>query len=196
MGEGPRGICLVINNIKFLYEDERLGGEKDEKAITDLFFKELNFKVEMRRNLEGLEILKLAQDFARKDHSKYSAFVCIIMSHGDKKDVILGVDKRKARAEDLMSEFTAINCPTLQNKPKLFFIQACRGQGSDRRMNRPEPADNMEDGSIAITHSPDSTLANSVSPREADFLLAFATVPGYQAWRSKITGSWFIQVSE
>ena len=196
MGEGRRGICLVINNVNFLGEDERRGGEIDEKKIAVLFSEELHFKVKVKRNLGGLEILRIAQKIAAKDHSQYSAFVFVIMSHGDKKDAIQGVDGRKAGVEDLMGEFTATNCPTLQNKPKLFFIQACRGQGSDSRKKRlPASTDDIVGDSIAIMNAPDSTLANGVSPREADFLLAFATVPGYKAWRSKIAGSWFIQVS-
>ena len=195
MGEGPRGICLVINNYNFLGEDERLGAKLDEEAIENLF-KELHFTVVIRENLGGLEILKVAQEMAAKDHSNYAAFVFCIMSHGDKKDVIYGVDNRKAGMEDLMCEFIATNCPTLENKPKLFFIQACRGQRSDPRMNRlsASTADNIAGDSIQIVHSPDADLANGVSPREADFLLAFATVPGYKAWRSKQVGSWFIQV--
>ena len=150
----------------------------------------------IRENLGGLEILKVAQEMAAKDHSNFAAFVFCIMSHGDKKDVIYGVDYRKTGMEDLMCEFTATNCPTLENKPKLFCIQACRGQRSDPRMNRlsASTSDNTAEDSIQIIHSPDADLANGVSPREADFLLAFATVPGYKAWRSKQVGSSFIQV--
>ena len=122
MGEAPRGICLVINNFNFLGEDERQGAKLDEEAITRLF-KELHFIVEIRQNLGRLEILKVAQEMAARDHSKYAVFALFIMSHGDKKDVIYGVDNRKAGMEDLMCEFTATNCPTLENKPKLFFIQ-------------------------------------------------------------------------
>ncbi|KAL9966425.1 hypothetical protein ACROYT_G024494 [Oculina patagonica] len=194
MGERPRGICLIINNVTFLGEDERCGGEIDEKKIANLFSNKLHFKVEIKRNLSGLNILKTAQEIAAKDHSNYTAFVFIIMSHGDKKDVIYGVDGRKARVEDLMSELMATNCPTLENKPKLFFVQACRGRASDPRISRLAPADNTGGDIIAVTLSPDSNLPNGVSPREADFLLAFETVPGYRAWRSKIVGSWFIQV--
>lgn len=195
-GEGPRGICVVIDNFKFLNNDERLGSEIDEKEITALFSEELHFIVEIRRNLDRREILKTAEEIARKDHSKYTAFVFFIMSHGDEKDAIQGADGRAVRIADLMREFTPENCSTLKNRPKLFFIQACRGQGTDRRMNRLSlsPDLGIEDDAIAFMHSSDSTLANSVSPREADFMLAFATVPGYKAWRSKVTGSWFIQV--
>ncbi len=194
-GEGPRGYCLIINNVTYSGEENRCGGEIDEKKIADLFREELHFRVETRRDLGSLKILETAQEFAKKDHSKYTAFVLIIMSHGDKNDVIYGADKRKARMEDIMSEFMATKCPTLENKPKLFFVQACRGQASDRRMSRLAPADNIEGDVFPVTLSADSSLPNGVSPQEADFLLAFATVPGYKSWRSKKAGSWFIQVS-
>ena len=194
MGEAPRGICLVINNFNFLGDDDRKGAKLDEDAIA-LLFHELHFIVEIRQNLKGLEILKVAQEMAARDHSKYAAFVFCIMSHGDKKDVIYGVDNRKAGMEDLMSEFTATNCPTLENKPKLFFVQACRGNKSDPRVNRLSAStDNLAEDGIQTMNSPDADLANGVSAREADFLLAFATVPGYKAWRSEQVGSWFIQV--
>ena len=197
MGESPRGICLLINNFHFPGEKERKGAELDEKEIENLFRKELHFEMEIKRNIGGVEILKAAREIAGKDHSKYTAFVFIIMSHGDEKDAILGLDGRKARLEDLMSEFTATNCPSLEGKPKLFFIQACRGKGDDRRRDRllPSPNSIEDDSPDCIIPFADSTLAAGVSPREADFLLAFATVPRYQAFRSKVEGSWFIQVS-
>ncbi|KAL9966433.1 hypothetical protein ACROYT_G024506 [Oculina patagonica] len=197
MGHPPRGICLVINNVNFLDEpDERWGSEIDEKEITALFSEELHFKVEIRRNLGGQEILNTAREFAAIDHCKYTAFAFFIMSHGDEKDVIQGVDGRKTRVEDLMFEFTPKNCSTLADKPKLLFIQACRGQGIERRMNRlsASPDWSIEGDTIVTMQYSDSTLANGFSPREADFLLAFATVPGYKAWRSKNSGSWFVQV--
>ena len=194
MGVVPRGICLVINNFNFLGDDGREGAKLDEDAIARLF-NELHFIVEIRQNLKGLEILKVAQEMAARDHSKYAAFVFCIMSHGDKKDVIYGVDNRKAGMEDLMSEFTATNCPTLENKPKLFFVQACRGDKIDPRMKRLSAStENLAEDGIQTMNSPHADLANGVSAREADFLLAFATVPGYKAWRSKRAGSWFIQV--
>ena len=194
MGKAPRGICLIINNFNFFGEEQRHGAKADEGAIARLF-NDLHFKVEIRQNLSGLEIQKIAQEMATRDHSKYAAFVFCIMSHGDKKDAIYGVDNRKAGMEGLMSEFTPTNCPTLENKPKLFFIQACRGYRSDPRMSRlPASTDNIVEDSIQMINYPDADLANGLSAREADFLLAFATVSGYKAWRSKQAGSWFIQV--
>jgi len=195
MEEGRGGLCLVINNFNFPDLKKRRGAEIDEKKIVDLFRDELHFKVEVLQNLHGSEILKKAQNIAARDLSQYKAFVFIIMSHGD-KDAIEGVDGALVKVALLMSQFSVRECPTLRNKPKLFFIEACRGQLSDPRKDRlPTPLGNTEGDGIAMMLCPDSVLANGVTPLEADFLLSFATVPGYKAWRSEVMGSWYIQVS-
>lgn len=197
MEEGRRGICLVINNYNFEFsvERERKGAKIDEKKIVALFRDELHFEVEVLRNLHGSKILKEAKQFAARDLSQYTKFVFIIMSHGD-KDAIEGVDGALVKVAQLMSQFSARECPTLQDKPKLFFIQACRGQLSDPRKDRlPTSLGNVEGEGITMMLFPDSTLAHGVTPLEADFLLSFATAPGYKAWRNQVAGSWFIQVS-
>lgn len=195
MEEGKHGICLVINNFNFPDGRKRRGAEIDEKKIVDLFRDELQFKVEVRQNLNGSEILKVAKEIAARDHSQYNEFVFIIMSHGD-KDAIEGVDGAFVKVVQLMSQFSARDCPTLRNKPKLFFIQACRGELSDPRKDRLSTSlANTEDDGIAMVPCPDSALANGVTPLEADFLLSFATVPGYKAYRSAKVGSWYIHVS-
>ena len=48
------------------------------------------------------------------------------MSHGD-TGYISGTDEEKVHLKDIQAEFEGDKCPKLQGKPKLFFIQACRG---------------------------------------------------------------------
>ena len=195
MDEGRSGICLVINNYNFPGVRKRQGAGIDELKIVDLFRDELHFKVEVLQNLPGSEILKASKEFAARDLSHFTAFVFIIMSHGD-KDAIEGVDGAFVKVELLMSRFSMKECPTLRNKPKLFFIQACRGQLSDPRRDRlPTALGNTEGDGFAMNLCPDSALANGVTPLEADFLLSFATAPGYKSYRSQVVGSWYIQVS-
>ncbi|KAJ7384124.1 hypothetical protein OS493_023450 [Desmophyllum pertusum] len=113
----PRGICLLINNVPNMVSEE-----KHAQPLTDLF-KHLLFDVQVRRNLQMLQIYEVAQEFARKDHSEFDSFVVIIMSVCGQGNEISGVDGRKASLENVMSEFTATNCSSLQGKPKLFFVQ-------------------------------------------------------------------------
>ncbi|KAJ7384123.1 hypothetical protein OS493_023449 [Desmophyllum pertusum] len=95
----PRGICLLINNVPNMVSEE-----KHAQPLTDLF-KHLLFDVQVRRNLQMLQIYEVAQEFARKDHSEFDSFVVIIMSVCGQGNEISGVDGRKASLENVMSEF-------------------------------------------------------------------------------------------
>jgi len=201
MNTYPRGICLIVNNLNFHdATNDRIGAECDEREL-EILFKELSFTVCVKKNLEWDEMRTVAAEFAAKDHSQFDAFVFIAMSHGGDRDVILGVKGRTIRVEDLMAEFNAANCPTLQNKPKLFFIQACRGTSKERVRSDDSNAAFSRDSLTSMfkeklsftPFSPESTLPRSVCPQEADFLLAFATAPGYVAWRNQQYGSLFVQ---
>lgn len=48
------------------------------------------------------------------------------MSHGE-KGFIKMKDGEKVSLEDIFEMFNNKNCPALQEKPKIFIIQACRG---------------------------------------------------------------------
>ena len=52
--------------------------------------------------------------------------VVVLMSHGD-TGYINGTDGGKVEVKDIQAEFDGKTCPNLKGKPKLFFIQACRG---------------------------------------------------------------------
>ena len=123
-------------------------------------FEELSFTVRVNKNLQWDEMPKVAAKFAAKDHSQFDAFVFIVMSHGGGRDVIFGVRGRYIRVEGLMAEFNAANCPTLQNKPKLFFIQTFRGSSLERRPPTCGGTDSY------APYSPDSTLPEEACVRK------------------------------
>lgn len=191
MSRDPRGLCLIINNLDFQEKERnRYGGEFDQEMLFDLFSK-LSFEVCIKNDLKYNEMLEAAEEFASKDHSDYDAFVMIVMSHGGDGDTILGVQcKHAITVKDLMAEFKINRCPSLAGKPKIFIVQACRGSLDER-----EAPFSDSNGYQADAMACDSTLAQSVTPPEADFLLAFATTPGYVSFRSETSGSAYIKVS-
>ena len=62
----------------------------------------------------------------------YSCFMAFIMSHGDKNG-ITGTDGGTVEISELSSYIS--KCEGLKDKPKVFFIQACRGNKKDVIMN-------------------------------------------------------------
>ena len=156
----------------------------------------------IKRNLEKNQIERVAQEYGGRNHDKFAAFFLIVMSHGDDRDCILGVDNRTTSVKALMREFQAERCPSLKGKPKILIIQTCRGsrQCDVKRFDdfvqsiNADPTELDLADSCVGPFSLDSSLSKSVFPPEADFLLAFATVPGYVAFRSEESGAFSIQV--
>ena len=64
------------------------------------------------------------------DFTKYNCFMAFIMSHGNEKG-IAGIDNKLVTAETLSGYITPKECKQLENKPKIFFIQTCRGKEVD-----------------------------------------------------------------
>ncbi|XP_063602964.1 caspase-1-like isoform X2 [Penaeus indicus] len=96
-------------------------------------------------------------------------------------------------------------CPTLAGKPKIFFIDASRGEGTQNAVTLPKK-ENTEScqGVPAYTGNPievhlrqKGDIREEVIPKEiachADFLKCWSTPPGYFSWRNTVTGSWFVQ---
>ena len=189
MSSSPRGICLIINNVNFQISGYLDGAEADGNMLKDLF-QELDFCVVYRQDLTRDEIRETARQYAADDHSQFDAFVFFILSHGGQKDVIYGVDDRSICVTELMCLFKPDCCPSLQSKPKLFFIETCRG----RYRGLKPAAGETSSQSVSPTINSDTALANTSYPQEADFLLAFSTAPGYKANVGR-KGSWFTRVS-
>ncbi|XP_027055203.1 caspase-3-like, partial [Pocillopora damicornis] len=172
------GYVLVIHNYSFPKREEavRHGSEEDVKNLCSLF-DDFNFKTRIVNNLTQSQMVEILSETAEKDFSRYDCFLCVILSHG-LKDGILGIDDEKIKIEAITSNFRRDACPSLEGKPKIFLIQACRGNRQDRV--------SIESDSEPVP------CASSSLPADADFLICFASAPGHQSYRQPELGSWFI----
>ncbi|XP_008197500.2 caspase-1, partial [Tribolium castaneum] len=116
---------------------------------------------------------------SRMDHSDCDCLVIVVMSHGDNGKIY--ASDMDYRTNTLWKYFNARSCPTLAGKPKLFFIQACRGTGL-------HPSQKL--------HVEEDASSNDVSytiPIMADILVMYSTVEGFYSWRDPKNGGYFIQ---
>ena len=172
MNHQRRGYAIVINNKKF-YDMPTREGTDNDAACLETSLKRLGFDIKLVHNLSAEDMRGYMNYYAKQDHSDADCFVCVILSHGD-NNMVFGVDK-DIEIETLLKPFKANR--TLAGKPKLFFLQACRG------INLME----------AIDSNPYEVSYVSRIPMEADFLVCYSTVAGYYSWRNSEKGSWFIQ---
>jgi len=183
MKSKPHGIAVIFNNFEFYSIDSaverlptRTGSEIDEENLR-IMWKYLNYDVRVYRNLTAAEMSRQLLLIAAEDHQNFDSFVCCILSHGH-GDGVYGTDGKLVKITQLVGLFNGTNhyCPSLVGKPKLFFIQACRGDDEDKGVPLEE-----SDGGL-----------HSSLPGLADFLLAYCTPPGHASWRSPRYGSWYI----
>ena len=194
----PRGITLIINNKSFAYHPDhgkqstRHGSEEDVSRVKTLFAA-LDFSVQTEQDLSKQQLLEKLSDVTYdQDHSAYDCFVLWLMSHGRSGEVFCS-DGDTLSLETLETMFS--ECKTLRGKPKLFFIQACRGIGEDEGQLEGEgdsPDDEISSLNQANT-SYESTKVDSVIPTHSDFLYAYSTVDEYVSYRNKNEGSHFVR---
>ncbi|AWP05337.1 Caspase-3 isoform 2 [Scophthalmus maximus] len=153
--------------------NQRNGTDVDAANVMKVFAK-LGYKVKVYNDQTVEQMKQVLITASKDDHSSSASFVCVLLSHGD-EGVFFGTDG-SVELKYLTSLFRGDRCKSLVGKPKLFFIQACRGTDLDGGIE----TDSVDDSTTKI-------------PVEADFLYAFSTAPGYYSWRNTMTGSWFIQ---
>ena len=172
----PRGITLIINNVSFAHQSPRHGSEVDFSRVKTLF-SDLDFSVRRVQNLSRQQLMRELDDVVFQDHSAYDCFVLWLMSRGKSRGEVFCSDGKTIPIQILNDMFSA--CETLSGKPKLFFIQACRGFG--------------EDEGVKVYPDYDISSLNQASGSYADFLYVFSTVDEYESYRNENEGSHYVR---
>nr|XP_033339323.1 caspase Dronc-like [Megalopta genalis] len=210
MRSKPRGLVLIITNIhyKYSHKEARSSAAHDEENIKHLF-EEMGFQVVSHFNLTKEQFVEKVREFSQQKHlRKVDSCFVIISSHGNVNSQyevteIECVDNnpesdlqnaKTVLCKDILEYFTAEACPRLAGKPKVFIFQLCRGEKIQKSVKEPRHTTD-----ISNFHSIDEMISPKVNCNETirnyeDIIVAQATLPGYVAFRDKITGSWFIQI--
>ncbi|KAH9499435.1 Caspase-7 [Bulinus truncatus] len=168
-----RGNAVIIDNIHFDHKTPRAGSKKDTESLKNVF-STLSFNTRIHTDLTGRAMLQVLEDECQMIEEKHECFILAILSHGT-NGFIYGTDGDKTLENAISVErIRDIVCKVknLINKPKLFFIQACRGDIKDPGL---EEADN---GKV---------------PTHADCVFAMSTTSAMASWRDPKHGTWFIQ---
>ena len=172
----PHGLALIITNGKFQGLPQRLCAKVDEERL-ERCLSDVGYRVVIRRDQTAEEMVRSIESVGKgtgkdkKLHLKKDddSFVCVISSHGDwdrgkNTDVIYGRDGGTMDLKETAYKFLGTTaCELLKGKPKMFFVQACRGE---------------EYGKIAADDSGPSRL-----PHESDFFISYSTAPMTKAFR-------------
>uniref|UniRef100_A0A670K174 Caspase 2 n=1 Tax=Podarcis muralis TaxID=64176 RepID=A0A670K174_PODMU len=139
MKSHPRGLALILSNVHFSSETDlefRSGGNVDQTAL-EMLFRHLGYQVMVRHDQTAQEMHKELENFSKLPvHRDVDSCIVSLLSHGIEGGVY-GVDGKLLQLQEIFRLFDNANCPRLQNKPKMFFIQACRGGISGTHIHLP-----------------------------------------------------------
>ncbi|XP_030606021.1 caspase-2 isoform X4 [Archocentrus centrarchus] len=210
MSSSPRGLALVISNVTFdpcaaPDLDPRKGGEVDDEVLRKVFT-ELDYIVTVHRDLTAQGMRTCIENFCRRpEHRTADSCVMCLLSHGV-EGAVYGTDGKLLQLDWVFETFDNAHCPFLQNKPKIFFIQACRGEEMDcgveqidgpTRMCSPSceqrDAGREGQGDADSRQRGDTGRPRIKLPQRSDMICGFASLKGTAAMRNTKRGSWFIQ---
>ncbi|CAD6210353.1 GSCOCG00010891001-RA-CDS [Cotesia congregata] len=217
MKSNPRGIVLLITIIEYVaFYRNRQSAKLDHKNLLELF-KQMGFEVVERINLTADEIRKEIKDFSKSQKLRHvdSCFV-IISAHGDstgaeenenEDSVIHGVDHtgvkstphKEIKCKEIIQYFSAVKCPNMIRKPKVFVFQACRGKNRQKALTSKSSQciNSIESLNLEIDENEENSTNSraGISCRNFEDIIVFqSTLPGHVSFRDTKYGSWFIQI--
>ena len=203
MKSSPLGFCIIINNVEF--EDNilppRLGSDMDATRLSDVF-SGLNYKVEIRRNLTSGEIKQFFKQISKSSIlENHDSLVVIVLSHGE-TEAYFGTDNLLFNIRDMLKCFNNRECPALRGKPKMFFIQACRGKDTDYGYIPELQLDAASHDEVRVGKSfqgssiePETPVIDLESIQRdvsySDMIVSYSTVHGFVSMRHPMNGSWY-----
>ncbi len=102
------------------------------------------------------------------------------MTHGIENGYLFASD-REYQSFSIFQYLSPSNCPTLEGKPKIFIIQACRGR-------------KLDDGvDLSVTDSPTSHMSSCFIPSNPDFVVIYSSMADHYSFRDTLKGTWLIQ---
>merc|ERR1711892_555666 len=185
MDHPRRGRALIFNQWSF-EEEKRLGlGRRDgtDQDVVNLrsTLDSLNFDVIVHQDKRCREIEDILENLANEDHSDADCLFVALFTHGGEEEMVWAYDLQFS-TEIFWSTMSSTNCPSLAGKPKIYLVQACRGQEPNEPFRVAKAGRNSSNGNFTMT-----------IPNHADSLLIYSSIPGFVSLRDPVSGSWLVQ---
>ncbi|XP_016969121.2 caspase-1-like [Drosophila rhopaloa] len=121
---GPAWV-YIFNHERFDNNNEfRMGSAQDVNALRAAF-EQLKCKVEVITDATLATVKQTVKMLEAKDFEDRSALVLVVLSHGSRNDRLAAKDYDYSLDDDVL--FPILRNRTLKDKPKLLFVQACKG---------------------------------------------------------------------
>lgn len=183
---GTKGFALIVSNDyrstpSGLDLPALSGTKKDAEQMAEAF-KALNIVTICEHNLTQARLMGLVRETAQcTNYPRDSVCIAFVFSgHGLEKNHLYAQDGKTVKIEQIVEQFLPRRAPAIGNIPKLFFIDACRGDQDMHSITVPKGVSGLK-----------AKGGNNISlevPPEGNYLLAYSTMPCYRSYEFKGEG--------
>ncbi len=181
-----KGFALIVSNDYSATPHELslpvlTGTRKDAQQMAEAF-KALGIVTICEHNLTRLRLMQLVYETAQcTNYPRNSTCIAFVFSgHGYEKNHLYTQDGKKVKIEQIVEQFLPRRAPVIGNIPKLFFIDACRGDQEMQSITIPK-------GAPGLRAKGGKGISLEVPP-EGNYLLAYSTMPCYRSYESQGEG--------
>lgn len=183
------GLALIVSNDYHLTQMATLRGTSNDAQLMKESLLELNYAVVYKHNICRMDLLSLLDEAASASFPyNLKRLVFAFSGHGTKDNDMLMQDGEPVNMEFVVSKFLPASKPHLSSIPKLFFIDACRGKKIDTGVTVAKCND-----SAAVPRG-GKVLESVRFPSEGNFLVAYSTSSGYEAYEFSDRGGLWMTV--
>ncbi len=175
-----KGFALIISNdycdTPSQLDLPPLAGTKKDAQQMASAFKTLNIVTLCEHNLTRARLMQLVYETAQStNYPRESTCIAFVFSgHGYERNHLYMQDGKKVKIEQLVEQFLPRKAPKIANIPKLFFIDACRGDQEMHSITVPK-------GIAGLKVRGGKSISLEVPP-EGNYLLAYSTMPCYRSY--------------
>ena len=169
---------LIIVNQKFDKHEFRNGAQSDQSNLEEMY-NHLNVAYEAYNDLRENVMFDRIEYFSQNIKMPCSVIFISISTHGNVNGELMGTEGRPITVREIVECFET---DKLLGIPKVFIIQACKGNAEETR-------ECIGEGDRVSSSTP-----TQYCTRRADVLIAYSTSEGCVSYRNPTDGSWFIEV--
>ena len=177
------GLALFIGcmNSSDPKQDFLPGVERDLDLLRETF-RQIGFDTIEMRDPDGEDIIAVLKTIADNFSGRYESLVVTFSGHGDQTRLF-----SKSKPLDLMSDVVQPLISINPLVPKLFFVDACRGDKID---------------GVGVVYKIDKSARIKARggeeeirlPRNGNYLLAYSTLPGMKSFEDYSRGSFWMNI--
>ena len=207
-----RGLAIIVTNdysssqdclVKAKTRLPPLPGTLVDGVEMKATFESIGFAVYWGKNVGQERFFKIiheARSYPSYRKLQYKCVIFVFSGHGDSGDILYLQDGYSLNiTRDFIEPFLPDSAYNLGSLPKLFFIDACRGEKNMDTVL--VPGDSVPRGKIAPAEVDESTYARGGKkidiksiPAKGGVLVAYSTVSDYRAWERQDKGGVWLQL--